>query len=105
MTLSEQAYANLEELIVTLKLAPGRIVSEGELSVLTGIGRTPIREALQRLAREKLVSIPVAIVANNAVMTRIHSDGKAKYSSAVMFRITWLLSSRCSRHEGFDSWS
>ena len=27
------------------------------LSVLTGIGRTPIREALQRLAREKLVSI------------------------------------------------
>ena len=32
-------------------------MSEGELSVLTGIGRTPIREALQRLARERLVSI------------------------------------------------
>jgi DNA-binding GntR family transcriptional regulator len=40
-----------------LKLAPGASVSEGELSSLTGIGRTPIREALQRLAREKLVSI------------------------------------------------
>lgn len=56
-SLTELAYAHLEELIVTLKLAPGRVVSESELSVLTGIGRTPIREALQRLAREKLVSI------------------------------------------------
>ena len=56
-SLTELAYAHLEELIVTLKLAPGRVVSEGELSVLTGIGRTPIREALQRLARDKLVSI------------------------------------------------
>src|SRR2546423_7572555 len=56
-SLTELAYAHLEELIVTLKLTPGRVVSEGELSVLTGIGRTPIREALQRLAREKLVSI------------------------------------------------
>ena len=56
-SLTDLAYAHLEELIVTLKLEPGRTVSEGELSVLTGIGRTPIREALQRLAREKLVSI------------------------------------------------
>ncbi len=56
-SLTDLAYAQLEELIVTLKLAPGRVVSEAELSELTGIGRTPIREALQRLAREKLVSI------------------------------------------------
>ena len=56
-SLTELAYAHLEELIVTLKLEPGRVVSEGELSELTGIGRTPIREALQRLARENLVSI------------------------------------------------
>lgn len=56
-SLTDLAYAHLEELIVTLKLAPGAAVSEAELSELTGIGRTPIREALQRLAREKLVSI------------------------------------------------
>jgi DNA-binding GntR family transcriptional regulator len=56
-SLTDLAYAHLEEMIVTLKLEPGRTVSEGELSVMTGIGRTPIREALQRLAREKLVSI------------------------------------------------
>jgi DNA-binding GntR family transcriptional regulator len=56
-SLTDLAYAHLEELIVTLKLAPGAAVSEAELSLRTGIGRTPIREALQRLAREKLVSI------------------------------------------------
>ncbi|HET7729798.1 MAG TPA: GntR family transcriptional regulator [Usitatibacter sp.] len=47
----------MEELIVTLELAPGAVVSEAELSQRTGIGRTPIREALQRLARERLVNI------------------------------------------------
>ena len=56
-SLTDLAYAHLEELIVTLKLTPGQVVSEGDLSTLTGIGRTPIREALQRLARERLVSI------------------------------------------------
>jgi DNA-binding GntR family transcriptional regulator len=47
----------LEELIVTLQLPPGSAVSEGMLSRRLGIGRTPIREALQRLARESLVVI------------------------------------------------
>ncbi|MCC7273128.1 MAG: GntR family transcriptional regulator [Alphaproteobacteria bacterium] len=56
-SLTEQAYRRLEELIVTLRLAPGASVSEAELSRRLGIGRTPIREALQRLARERLVVI------------------------------------------------
>jgi DNA-binding GntR family transcriptional regulator len=44
-------------MIVTLNIAPGAGVSEAELSKALGIGRTPIREALQRLAREGLVAI------------------------------------------------
>jgi len=56
-SLTDRAYAELEEMIVTLKLAPGTGVSEAELSNHLGIGRTPIREALQRLARERLVVI------------------------------------------------
>ncbi|MBN8478405.1 MAG: GntR family transcriptional regulator [Burkholderiales bacterium] len=56
-TLTDRAYDALEEMIVTLRLAPGSAVSEAELSQRLGIGRTPIREALQRLAREKLVQI------------------------------------------------
>jgi DNA-binding GntR family transcriptional regulator len=56
-TLTEQAYTLLEEMIVRLELAPGSAVSEAMLSARLGIGRTPIREALQRLARERLVRI------------------------------------------------
>jgi DNA-binding GntR family transcriptional regulator len=56
-SLTERAYRQLEELIVTLRLAPGSVVSEASLSLRLGIGRTPIREALQRLARERLVVI------------------------------------------------
>ncbi|GAC1548040.1 MAG: GntR family transcriptional regulator [Vulcanimicrobiaceae bacterium] len=44
-------------MIVTLELAPGALLAESDLSLRLGIGRTPIREALQRLAREKLVVI------------------------------------------------
>ena len=56
-SLTDRAYAEIEELIVTLRLAPGTPVSEAELMARLGIGRTPIREALQRLARERLVEI------------------------------------------------
>lgn len=56
-SLTDRAYADLEEMIVTLKVAPGAAVSEQELAQQLNIGRTPIREALQRLAREGLVSI------------------------------------------------
>ncbi len=56
-TLTEQAYRRLEEQIVTLRLKPGEVLSEQMLSASFGIGRTPIREALQRLAREGLVTI------------------------------------------------
>jgi DNA-binding GntR family transcriptional regulator len=55
--LAEQAYRLIEEEIVTLALKPGAVLSEQALAASTGIGRTPIREALQRLAREGLVTI------------------------------------------------
>jgi DNA-binding GntR family transcriptional regulator len=56
-TLTEKAYRALEEDIVTLRIPPGTIVSEAILSRRLGVGRTPVREALQRLAREWLVVI------------------------------------------------
>jgi DNA-binding GntR family transcriptional regulator len=56
-TLTERAYSQLEEQIVTLRLKPGEFLSEYALSTSLRIGRTPIREALQRLAREGLVTI------------------------------------------------
>ena len=56
-TLTERAYRLIEEQIVTLLLRPGDVLSEQMLSASFRIGRTPIREALQRLAREGLITI------------------------------------------------
>ena len=56
-SLTDEAYAQLEEAIVTMQLRPGSAVSEAMLAERLGIGRTPIREALQRLAREHLVVV------------------------------------------------
>jgi DNA-binding GntR family transcriptional regulator len=56
-SLSDQAYYRIRELIVTLELAPGAPVTERELMERLALGRTPIREALQALARECLVEV------------------------------------------------
>ncbi|CAN5839586.1 MAG: GntR family transcriptional regulator [Actinobacteria bacterium] len=56
-SLSDRAYYAIRELIVTLELAPGSIVSERELQDRLGVGRTPVREALQRLEGERLVEV------------------------------------------------
>lgn len=56
-TLKDVAYEQLEEAIVTLRLPPGAVVSELAMSEMTGIGRTPIREAIQRLAQENLIAV------------------------------------------------
>jgi DNA-binding GntR family transcriptional regulator len=55
--MADQAYRLLEERIVTLQIPPGEFLSEYALAVQLGLGRTPIREALQRLAREGLVVV------------------------------------------------
>jgi DNA-binding GntR family transcriptional regulator len=57
VTLTDKAYAQIEELIVTLQLPPGTVLSELVLAERLAIGRTPIREALQRLSRDGLVNI------------------------------------------------
>src|SRR3954469_11471488 len=52
-----RAYRILERMIVTLELAPGSIATEGGLIERVGLGRTPVREAIQRLAWEGLIEI------------------------------------------------
>ena len=56
-SLTDKAYRKLEEMIVTLQLEPGSVLSELEMGERLQIGRTPVREALHRLAREGLVLI------------------------------------------------
>src|SRR5580765_3465122 len=56
-TLSARAYAEIRRMIIRLELAPGDVVREEALQQQLGIGRTPIREALQRLARDQFVTV------------------------------------------------
>ena len=56
-SLSEAAYNRLRSMIVRLEFAPGDVLREDDLREQLGIGRTPIREALQRLEREHFVKV------------------------------------------------
>ncbi len=54
-SLAETAYERIEEMIVTLQLEPGAVFSEAELAERLQIGRTPVREALQKLTQYNLI--------------------------------------------------
>jgi DNA-binding GntR family transcriptional regulator len=55
--LADRAYADLRDRIVTLRIAPGAPIDEDVLGAELGIGRTPVREAIKRLALENLVTV------------------------------------------------
>ena len=55
LPLAVRAYDILHEKIITMVLKPGEHVDEKALVEELGIGRTPVREALLRLASERLV--------------------------------------------------
>ena len=52
-SLTQKAYREIRRLILRLDLAPGSFLNEGELQERLGIGRTPVREAIQRLTRQR----------------------------------------------------
>jgi DNA-binding GntR family transcriptional regulator len=54
---ADRAYHAIRDLIVSLELRPGSVINERELMERVGVGRTPTREALQRLAQERLVEV------------------------------------------------
>jgi DNA-binding GntR family transcriptional regulator len=54
---AERAYVELRDRIVTLHLPPGTVLREDALMSEMAIGRTPLREAVKRLALEDLVEV------------------------------------------------
>jgi DNA-binding GntR family transcriptional regulator len=54
---ADRAYLAIRGLIVSLELPPGAVIDERELMQRLGLGRTPVREALRRLAQEQLVEV------------------------------------------------
>jgi DNA-binding GntR family transcriptional regulator len=57
MTASARIYDALRERIVALELPPGSVLPEKEFAESFGVSRTPVREALLRLAEDQLVDI------------------------------------------------
>jgi DNA-binding GntR family transcriptional regulator len=55
--LSDRAYAALRDRLITLAIAPGAPIDEDVLRRDLGMGRTPVREALRRLALEGLIVV------------------------------------------------
>jgi DNA-binding GntR family transcriptional regulator len=55
--IADRAYAAMRDLIVTLRLAPGAALREDALMRDLELGRTPLREAVKRLALEGLVEV------------------------------------------------
>lgn len=70
-SLADAAFQLIEEKVVTLALAPGSRVTERALCELTGYGRTPVREALLRLAHGFLIEI---LPRNGILITPIDYD-------------------------------
>jgi len=55
--LADRAYTELRDRIVTLEIPPGAPIDEDLLGDELKIGRTPVREAIKRLALENLVTV------------------------------------------------
>ena len=56
-TLTDTAYVHIERMIIHGEIEPLTFVSEADFMEWTGLGRTPVREAVHRLARERMVEI------------------------------------------------
>jgi len=56
-SLTEQAYAEIRNRVMTLAFRPGEFLNEAMICAAIGIGRTPVHEALHRLQIEGLVQI------------------------------------------------
>lgn len=53
--LRDEAYDVLRDAIVSGELAPGQRISDGQIAAELGLSRAPVRQALSRLAAERLV--------------------------------------------------
>jgi DNA-binding GntR family transcriptional regulator len=56
VSLSDQAYGRILELILTSKIPPGTMLQERRLAHMLSMSRTPVREALGRLESESLIT-------------------------------------------------
>src|ERR1700704_6418321 len=56
-TASAKIYADLRAELVSLQRRPGEVISEAEIALCYGVSRTPVREAILKLADDGLLEI------------------------------------------------
>jgi DNA-binding GntR family transcriptional regulator len=56
VSLADATYVRMREEIIRAELPPGALLRDEELTERLGVGRTPVREAIQRLRREGYVT-------------------------------------------------
>lgn len=80
---SEQAYGLIKEMIVSTELPPGATIDERALEQRLSLGRTPVREAIMRLAAEELV---VPLPGKGHVVRQLSlEDVRAMFESMMIF--------------------
>lgn len=55
--LTSIAYERIEELFISMRLHPGATLRTQDLQELTGLGRTPVHQAVRRLSAETLLDV------------------------------------------------
>jgi GntR family transcriptional regulator, rspAB operon transcriptional repressor len=91
---SDQIESELRRLILTLELEPGLAVSESTLIKRFGWGRTPLREAFQRLSEQSLLQI---IPQQGAVVTPLNLFDFVEVMDAMSLVIGSAASLACKR--------
>ena len=86
-TLADRAYRLIEDEIVRLALAPGARLTEQDLAARIGLGRTPVREAVQRLVADGLLVVfprkGMAVAAINPLDVLLALDARAALERVV----------------------
>lgn len=95
-TSSSRAVLALRELILDGDLHPGARLAEADLAARLGVSRTPVREALTRLAAEGLVDLAPNRGARVATWTRAELAGVFELRSALEPRLTALAVERAT---------
>lgn len=91
---SDQVESELRRMILTLKLEPGLAVSESTLMKQFGWGRTPLREAFQRLSEQGLLQ---AIPQHGVVVTPLNLFDFVEVMDAMSLVIGSAASLACKR--------
>ncbi|CAN5732598.1 GntR family transcriptional regulator [soil metagenome] len=89
-----RVYVRLREMIVRGRLSPGVRVAEAAIAEWLGVSRTPVREALKRLQRERLL---VAVAAGTGARTRLAVAPLVREQMEELYRVAGALEGVAAR--------